>query len=326
VGVSLLTASKPVAMVTYQGLPLTFLGARNNDDNTTRVELWYRVAPPTGTGNVVVFRTGADEIMAGAVTLTGVHQTAPLGSFVSAASTGSGSTNPSVTLTSAVGDLVVDAVVAKGSTSLTPAAGQTQHRNADYAGEYDGAGSTEPGAASVTMSWTKTAAAKWAIGAVSVKPAPRLALTQYQATFWAKRGQSRTLQINYAAGGGTSPFLKLTISDPTYVPGRGNLAVGDSVLVTATVDPNAIAVALEPHQTQFGTATQLQIYYGGAGGDLNDDGVVDANDSYIESNLLGLWYQAIPSDPWSPIPATKSLSTKSFTAALQHFSGYAVSW
>ena len=80
-----------------------------------------------------------------------------------------------------------------------------------------------------------------------------MALTQYQATFWAKRGQARSLQINYAAGGGTSPFLKLTVSDPTYVPGRGNIAMGDSVLVTATVDPNALTISLEPHQMQFGT-------------------------------------------------------------------------
>ena len=54
--------------------------------------------------------------------------------------------------------------------------------------------------------------------------------------------------------------------------------------------------------------------------------MVDANDSYIETHLLGMWYQADPTSLWAPIPAMQSLSTKSFTAALQHFSGYSVSW
>ena len=39
-----------------------------------------------------------------------------------------------------------------------------------------------------------------------------------------------------------------------------------------------------------------------------------------------MWYQADPGSPWSRIWATKSLTEKSFTAALAHFSGYAISW
>ncbi len=324
VSVSLLSPSKPVATVTYQGATLTFFGARNNADNTARVEFWYLVAPPTGAGNVVVRRTDDDKMIAGAVTLTGVNQTTPLGAFVSAAS--NGSTTPSVGRTSAVGDLVVDAIATKGGTVKGVGAGQTHRWNANYEADFDGAVSTEPGAAAVIMSSTLSESSKWVIGTVSVKPAPSIALSQYQATFWAKRGTARTLQINYAANGGTSPFMKLTISDPTYVPGRGNIAMGDSVLVTATVDPNALTISLEPHQMQFGTASQLQIWYSGAGGDLNGDGVVNSADATIENQLLGLWYQADPTSSWAPIPATQSLSTKSFTAALQHFSGYAVSW
>lgn len=96
--------------------------------------------------------------------------------------------------------------------------------------------------------------------------------------------------------------------------------------MTATVDPNAISVTLQPHGTQFGKPAQLQIWYGGAGGDLNNDGKVDSNDSFIETWLLGMWYQATPSDPWWPTPASKSLSTKLLTAPLAHFSQYAVAW
>ena len=153
-----------------------------------------------------------------------------------------------------------------------------------------------------------------------------LSLTTYQASFWAVRGQSRSIQINYLGDGGIHPFLRLTTTDPRYVPGRGWLAEGDSVLVTATVDPNIIAVDFQPSGLRFGTAAQLDIWYGGALGDLNGDGVVDGADATIESQLLGMWYQADPTSPWAPIAATHSLSTKSFTTELQHFSGYSVAW
>jgi hypothetical protein len=76
----------------------------------------------------------------------------------------------------------------------------------------------------------------------------------------------------------------------------------------------------------FGTPAQLQFWYGGANGDLNGDGVVNGADATIESQLLGMWYQEGSTNPWTAVSATQSLSTKSFTAALQHFSGYAVSW
>jgi hypothetical protein len=213
--------------------------------------------------------------------------------------------------------------------SLTPLTGQTQAWERYYgtsAGDVAGGGSTAGGSAELSMGWSKWVTAKWAIASAAIKPAPVVSLSQYQATFWAKRGVSRSVQINYSAAGGTSPFMKLTISDPTYVPGRGNIAMGDSVLVTATVDPSSLTVSLEPHETQFGTPSQLKIWYSGAGGDLNGDGLVDSDDSYIENQLLGMWYRAVPGDPWVTITATQSLTEKSFTSQLPHFSQYAVAW
>jgi len=329
VPVSIRDAKKTVAAVSYGGAVLRFLGAQNNSDNAVRVELWYLVAPPTGTGTVTVTLSAKGKAAAGALSFSGVDQVAPLRGFASVGGT-SDNTNPAVADSSAISELVVAVASLEGDAgSLTPAAGQTQRYvrfTGTSGGDALGVTSTAAGASGLQMSWTKANSARWTIAAAVIKPAPSVSLTQYQATFWAKRGTTRTLQINYSANGGTSPFMKLTVSDPTYVPGRGNIAVGDSVLMTATVDPGALTISLEPHQTQFGTPSQLQIWYGGAGGDLNDDGVVDANDTYIETNLLGMWYQADPTGPWSQIPATQSLSTKSFMTALQHFSGYSVSW
>lgn len=153
-----------------------------------------------------------------------------------------------------------------------------------------------------------------------------LGLASYQATFYAVRGKARTLQINYSGADGTTPFMQLTVSDPTYVPGQGALAEGDSVLITATVDPASIVVELQPHGTRFGTPAQLTLWYGGAKGDLNGDGAVDATDAQIEQSMLQLWYRQTPTDPWTLFSANKDLVEKSFTAALQHFSGYGVAW
>jgi hypothetical protein len=331
VGVSIRNASNQVAAVTYRGQALTQLRAQDNDDGSVRVEQWYLIAPPSGTGTVAVSVPGGAKVVGGAVSFTGADQVSPFRGVVSAGSAGTGTDNPMIADSSGTSELVVSVVATQGNagTTLAPLAGQGQAWNRYYGtsgGDVAGGASTVVGSASLAMGWSKGSNSKWAIAAAAIKPAVGVALTRYQATFWAKRGTSRSLQINYSANGGTSPFMKLTVSDPTYVPGRGYLAIGDSVLMTATVDPNALTISLEPHQTQFGTPSQLQIWYGGAGGDLNDDGVVDANDSYIESHLLGMWYQADPTGPWSQISATQSLSTKSFTTALQHFSGYSVSW
>ena len=155
-----------------------------------------------------------------------------------------------------------------------------------------------------------------------------LSLDQYSVAFWAVRGQQRSVQINYLSSTGdtSSPFLRLTTTDPAYVPGVGDLAPGDSVLITVSVDPDNIKVSLEPTGLLFGEPGQLQISYGGAGGDLNGDGVVDGADADIESQLLGLWYREGQDGAWTRIPAAQSLSDQSFTSALPHFSEYAVSW
>jgi hypothetical protein len=155
---------------------------------------------------------------------------------------------------------------------------------------------------------------------------PPLSLDQYTVSFWAVRGESRSVQINYRSSidQETHPFLMLTTTDPAFVPGVGELAVGDSVLITVIVDTTKIGVTLEPSGLQFGAPAEMTIRYGGAGGDLNGDGVADSSDAQIEATLLGLWYREASSDPWEQVPASQSLDEKAFTYTLPHFCHFAV--
>ena len=155
---------------------------------------------------------------------------------------------------------------------------------------------------------------------------PPISLEQYSVSFWAVRGQSRSVRINYSStiDNETHPFLELTATDPTFAPEIGDLAVGDSVLITVTVDTSKIGVRFEPTGLQFGTASQLQIWYGGASGDLNGDGIADGTDQQLAEQLLGLVYREYSNDSWTQVPATHLVDDKSFVYALPHFCEYAV--
>jgi predicted ribosomally synthesized peptide with SipW-like signal peptide len=168
--------SGTVSSVTYNGQALTSLGTATNGTNA-RVEMWGMLAPPTGTHNIVVTLSTSQRFTAGAVSFTGVHQTTPLGTLVSNTGT---SLSASVAASSASGEVVVDVVAKKNSDStLTVGADQTQRwnevtTNSTTSNNVVGAASTEPGAASVTMSWFISGGSSrpWAIVAIPLKPAP----------------------------------------------------------------------------------------------------------------------------------------------------------
>ncbi|HKZ55395.1 MAG TPA: DUF2341 domain-containing protein, partial [Anaerolineales bacterium] len=175
VGVTLRSSSTTVSSITYNSLALAQIPSATVLSNDVRTELWYRVNPPSGAYNVVV-TIGATRMMAaGAMTFSGVHQTTTFGTVATNAAS---STAPSVNVSSATDELVVDVVGQRdpGSNTLTVHASQLERfQKASTSGSSANVrlgGSTETGAATTTMSWTLSPGDDWGIIAVPLKPAP----------------------------------------------------------------------------------------------------------------------------------------------------------
>jgi len=125
----------------------------SNNRNAGFVQMFYLKAPASGTHAVqVTLNGGTADLEGGSVSFTGVDQTTPVRNI--ATTSGSGTT-PSVSVTSAPGDLVVDAMVTgcDGGITSSQTVRWLRQANCDSAGG-NGAQSTAAGAASVTMGYS----------------------------------------------------------------------------------------------------------------------------------------------------------------------------
>lgn len=131
----------------------------------------YRLGQ-SGTVTVAATLSASTDILSiAAPSYCGVHQSTPLGTAVKdARGTGSGDP-PSIVVTSATNELVVEATMAKeASNTLTVGGGQTERLNGTTSGYAIHAASDEAGAASVTMSWSQTEDDFWGMIGVPLKP------------------------------------------------------------------------------------------------------------------------------------------------------------
>ncbi len=204
-------SSPTVASITYAGVALTPITSVVGTPcgPATRSEQWQLVAPATGSNNVdVTLSAAAPSLHSGVMAFTGVDQTTPVRAFASA----SGSTAAaSVTVASAANDIVVN-TVGEGRLITGPGAGQTQRflKNGSNGTTLDNsAGSTAPGAASVTMTWTFGGGAdEWQSISSSVRPPTvpsRLAFTSPSRTFTAGAcpGAAGAITVQLQDGAGT---------------------------------------------------------------------------------------------------------------------------
>jgi len=170
-----------VVGVTYKGTALNFLGAHNDTGTTRRVEMWYLLNPPTGTNSVVVSANitaaKAVGVVAGATTFTGVDQTVPLGSFMSADGAAAGSSQMDVP--SVVNGMILDTLAIGGNRTAAvsgPQASQWNLTTTNGGGtsadppDVTATGSARTGAPSVPISETFSGNSNWSLGAVSINP------------------------------------------------------------------------------------------------------------------------------------------------------------
>jgi hypothetical protein len=169
-----------VSTMTFGSSSLTKIGSADSTDRNQkyRVELWRLIDPPTGTDIITVdfdVVSSVEYAVGAAASFFGVHQTTPTGTFAGA---GGETGTPTVEVASAVGEVVIDCVATKGQDGnfLTAGSGQAERWNLTTGQNTSshlliGAGSTEPGAATVAMSWTPALDKHWSLGAVSLKPA-----------------------------------------------------------------------------------------------------------------------------------------------------------
>lgn len=160
-----------LSSLTYAGTAMTLMVSQDSVDTSSIAALHRRLAPTTASSAVVWTFTGATGLGAvGVSSYNGVHQTTPLGDFDTAIGIGV-STEPSITLTSAVGEMCLDALNTFDPTVRNVGAGQTSIFNIqdDTIGA---CASREDGAASVTMSWTfnETVGNYWNYVAAALRP------------------------------------------------------------------------------------------------------------------------------------------------------------
>ncbi len=160
-------AAATVSSMTYNGVALTDSATATN--GTRIANQRYLVAPASGSNTFQCnySNTGSFDLGCLAISMTGVDQSTPTGTANTA--TGS-STTPSVVVSSATDELVVDTLFIDHTAALSVGAGQTERVNAITSnGFIKYTASTEPGASSVTMDWTNGGSTTWAIVATPFK-------------------------------------------------------------------------------------------------------------------------------------------------------------
>lgn len=170
VGIETALGAPTVSSVTYAGVSMTLVRSDAVASGSVRSEIWKLAAPASGANNIVVTLSAAADHAVAGQSYNNVHADVVSNHNGVALTTG----NPSVAVTSAVGELVADITHSQRDNTdaqISPGAGQTQ-RWTQGAGDNRprAKGSTEAGAASVTMSWSYAAATREkTLSAASVK-------------------------------------------------------------------------------------------------------------------------------------------------------------
>jgi hypothetical protein len=161
-----------VSGVTYDGAAMTKIAEKSHASTTElTAELWGLAVGTKGSGTytISVAGVGGSRFEGIVSAWTGVNQATPVGTAAVGSAT---STTASTTVTSAATtEVVVDCYssFAAGTITATIGSGQTSIFNQTNAASLNGAGSSEPGAASVVMDWSLSGSTDWAAVGISIK-------------------------------------------------------------------------------------------------------------------------------------------------------------
>src|SRR3990167_5190181 len=136
-----------ISSVTLVGTAMT---SHSSVGTAPKIALYKQINPARGVQSVVVTLASAADIIATATPFVNVDQNTPLDVAVTDSGTGTTATKA---VTSAADDLVFAMLAVDDNVDLTLGASQTSLADL-FRGDLVGAASTEPGAGSVTMSWT----------------------------------------------------------------------------------------------------------------------------------------------------------------------------
>ena len=252
--------------VTYNGTALNFIGAHNDAGLTRRVEMWYLLNPVSGTHAVAVtlnIPTGVTEgVVAGATTFTGVDQTVPLGTFVSAdgaAATCTGTTAgcSALDVPSVVNGMILDTLATGGNQTITVPAPQISRWNARSANSANpgvrGTGTSRTGAPSVPISETFSATSNWSLGAISINPSTAdIGVTTSVSAV--SLGQNSTYNITIT-NNGPSAANSVTLADTYNATNLSLVSYTPSAGTTCTNTPTTINCTLPASFASGATAT-----------------------------------------------------------------------
>jgi hypothetical protein len=160
--------------VTYNSVSMTKAGSVTNSNVTASI--WYLVNPASGENSIVVsVGFTANVLDIGALSLTGIDQSAPVGTAVTATGT---STTPSVTSNATVaGEVVFDCMALNDNTAATVHTSQTQiSQHSPGVNHRSGTSRELATTTSTTMSWTLGGSEAWGIVALPIKVNTSVAL------------------------------------------------------------------------------------------------------------------------------------------------------
>lgn len=163
------SGNNPVLSVTYAGVSAT-LAVVNSVGGANDTEVWYVVAPATGTNSIIVtFTTGVLNAFGQALSLTQVNQTQPIDATATN-SAFSGSPISTSIATATKRTYVFDTIHTFGLSNVTPATAQTllqsYNVNSDTVAQ---SSQLSPVAQTLADSWTFNASGIASLTVVSIK-------------------------------------------------------------------------------------------------------------------------------------------------------------